>query len=512
MKRIIALIMSIFIVILCSSCNNDNENSDNQNEANNNIDSKQTEYLTLPFCANDLLNPYTAKTKENQEISTVLFDPLVFIDGNYNVEYVLATSISCDGNTCTIELNNYNCSDGKMITSEDITYSIKQIFNNKGLYYDQLKNIYSYKAVDANTVEIKLEKYDPYFINNLDFPIICQESASLKDDNDRNIPPVGYGKYTLVNDNGNYYLEANENYHKKIAGKRINLLNCPDDESLKHAISIGEIDCIYSDLSNSYLPNLSGTRFKVNLNNLVFMGINSKKDYLNNAEFRHILNCLIDRQKIVDSSYLGYAECATGLFNPNWKIANDFSTFDTTVNLEKSVAYFNQLGYNEKDNEGYYLNKKGKRFKFKLIYNSDNISRSSAASIICRTMIKNGIEIEPVGLEYKEYVKCLKSGDYDLYIGETRISQSMNISEMIENDNVFYGVSENSKFKTTFADFYSGNGDLGLAINAFNDELPFIPICYRYGLFICSNSLSDFSSLVPSANCVYNGIENTYIK
>lgn len=510
MKKVVAFILSLVILVFCSCSNDKTDTQDNNNENTN--QSQATQLLTLPFSSNDIFNPYKAKTKENQEISTLLYDPLVFIDSNFNVEFVIASNINCDGNTCIIKLNNYNCSDGKRITAEDVTYSIKKIFENKSLYYDQLKNIYSYNAVNTNTVEIKLENYDPYFINNLDFPIIQQESDDLKDVNDRNLPPVGYGKYLLVNDDGNYFLKANDNYHKEILTKRINLLNCPDDESLKHAVSIGEIDYIYSNLANSYIPNLKGSRINVNLNNLVFMGVNCKKDYLNNAEFRQILNNLTDRQSIVDTSYLGYAQCATGLFNPNWEVAKDFATFDTTVNLQKSVAYFKQLGYNRKDKEGYYLNKDGKRFKFKLVYNSDNISKTSAASIIHSTMIKNGIDIELSGLKYKDYVQCLNDGDYDLYIGEVRISQSMNISEMIESNNVFYGVSENSQFKSAFSDFYSGNGDLGFAINAFNDEMPFIPICYRYGLVICSNFANNLNTLLPSANYVYNGVENIYIE
>ena len=38
--------------------------------------------LKLAFCANDSLNPYSAQSKMNKQLSSLMFDPLVKLDNN----------------------------------------------------------------------------------------------------------------------------------------------------------------------------------------------------------------------------------------------------------------------------------------------------------------------------------------------------------------------------------------------------------------------------------------------
>ena len=90
------------------------------------------------------------------------------------------------------------------------------------------------------------------------------------------------------------------------------------------------------------------------------------------------------------------------------------------------------MGYNTKDNEGYYLNSKGKRLSFDLVCNSDNERRMAAAELIKQQLSSAGIEINIRSLKWEAYKLALSSGDFDLYIAETRLLNNMDITELVK--------------------------------------------------------------------------------
>ena len=63
MKKVVAFILSLVILVFCSCSNDKTDTQDNNNENTN--QSQATQLLTLPFSSNDIFNPYKAKTKEN---------------------------------------------------------------------------------------------------------------------------------------------------------------------------------------------------------------------------------------------------------------------------------------------------------------------------------------------------------------------------------------------------------------------------------------------------------------
>ena len=82
--------------------------------------------FVLAYTSNDTLNPYSAQTKNNQELTTLLYDSLInLLDENMEPEYVIADTITLNGTSCIIELKDVRFSDGSSVTAEDVTYSIE---------------------------------------------------------------------------------------------------------------------------------------------------------------------------------------------------------------------------------------------------------------------------------------------------------------------------------------------------------------------------------------------------
>ncbi len=459
--------------------------------------------VCLPFSKKDSLNPFKAETKQNKELTKLLFDPLIKINENFDAEAFIAESYSYENKKCTVKLKAISFTDGRELTADDVLYSFNHAKSSE-TYSKQLEQI-SASAADSKTVVFSIAYSDPNMINLLDFPIIKSGSADLKDDNNRSIPPIGCGRYLFADDSG-LKLTANPSYYNgSISVDSITLVDCPDDSSLSHYAASGSISAIYSDMSDNTVPKKSGDSLKIPTTNLVFIGVNCSKEKLSDAKMRLAISSAIDRTVICEEGYYGYANAASGIFPPSWSQTKNFESINVTQNIEQTVAYFNAIGYNDTDSDGYLADENGSKLSFTLMYNGDNSARAASAAKIVTQLKKCGVEIILNEVDYSTYSSNLASGNYELYIGEIKLPKSLYLGSILSSS-VIPGYPDSSDAVEMFRQYYDGTCEIGAAVSAFASEMPFIPLCYRCGVTVASDWLSD--SLKVSISDVYNGIEN----
>ena len=107
-----------------------------QNEASNNISNntednqfKYSKTLNLSICNYDNINPLISKNKDVINISKLIFEPLVTLDENYRIEYLLAKECAkISDKSYLIKLNTEaKWQDGKNLTSKDVEFTINLI-------------------------------------------------------------------------------------------------------------------------------------------------------------------------------------------------------------------------------------------------------------------------------------------------------------------------------------------------------------------------------------------------
>ena len=54
----------------------------------------------------------------------------------------------------------------------------------------------------------------------------------------------------------------------------IRLINAPDSEAVGHYVEIGAADMYYSDISDGNILRMSGKKVNINLNHLIYIGVN----------------------------------------------------------------------------------------------------------------------------------------------------------------------------------------------------------------------------------------------
>lgn len=482
--RKLTAVIAASLIFFCSC-------SDNAAQVSSDSGDKQPDTyaevnIQLPFSAADSLNPYVAVTKVNQELSMLLYDPLIKLSEEFEPVYYIAESAEYESGKVTVTLKDICFTDGTTLTASDVQYSFNQAVKTENKYKAQLESISSCTVSDSKTVVFNLVKADPYAVNLLDFPIFKSGTAETKDSNDRVIPPVGCGRYTFDKSDG-YKLTANESYYgDEQSFSTVFLIDTPDDESLTHMIEVNAIDMAYSDLSDNNIPKMLGTQKAVPLTNIVFLGLNKNSNLLAKPEMRAAISTAVSRSKIAESAYFNFAAAATGIFPSFWSQAKDLQHISSEQNIEQAVAYLEQLGYNSKDNDGYYVDNSGNRLTFSLLYNKGNSSRKYAAELISQQLKKAGIEITIEEADsFDDYSDKITNGRYDIYIGEIKLGKSMDLRSIFSEESI-YGLSETYTAEMLSA-FYDGTADLSTVISAFVSEMPLIPICCRQGVFVYSN-------------------------
>ena len=107
LKRAIALIIAVALSLSFASCNEETPVS--EVESTTTITTKTPTgvgVIKLAFCANDSLDPYSATSKVNRQLSSLMFDSLFKLDNELNPQNCLAQDIEISGKTCTVTVKS----------------------------------------------------------------------------------------------------------------------------------------------------------------------------------------------------------------------------------------------------------------------------------------------------------------------------------------------------------------------------------------------------------------------
>ncbi len=542
LKRLPCFILALVFLLAMVGCGSDNEDTSSEPSTSSNSSVTTLQEITLLYAASDSLNPYKAETQLNRKLSLLMYDPLVKVDASFQPQFVLAKSVELDGKDCVVTLKDALFTDGSTVTAEDVVFSYKKAIECElTAYKQQLSNVKSCKSDENGNIRFTLYKVDPYFANLLDFPVIKKGSDTLTNENKIALPPIGSGSYVF--DTENSRLTANPKCSLGVPNvKTVKLINAPDELVEKYNLEVGNVSIYYTDLADGVIPPMSGNSYAVNLNNLVYLGVNLNNTYLKDAKMRYVLSTAVDRTIVSKDAYFGHATPATGLFNATWEDAGSLQNLTKTADLENVVAILKDIGYNSKDEEGFFVNPKGKTISFKLIVNQENERRVSTARLVEQQLEAAGIKIELEILEWNKYVQALNSGYFDLYIAEVELQNNMDVTELVTSGGTLaYGIPDiktpdTDKNKTdsdrekdegektdgtvpentsyvplldhAVSGFYGEKLSLVDIINAFNAEMPIIPLCHRQGITVCSANLK--AQNMSSVSDAYFGVK--YIK
>ena len=522
LNKIICCVLCFLLALSFSGCKKSDGNlSGSLPEENLTLRTDAKDYITLLYSAADSFNPYTLKTDINRQIVKLLYEPLVKLNNNFEVVNSLASSVEMNGKECRVTLKNARFSDGTTLSSDDVIYSYNLARNSETSYGKKLYEVESVRREGESGLVFNINKNDPYFPAVLDFPIIKKGSDTLTDSDSVSLPPVGCGKYRL-NDEYNGMVANDYYFEKPKSISNIKLVNAPDSESVAHYTEIGAADIYFTEISDGNITRMSGNRQEINLNNLVYLGFNQNYAPLGEQRLRQAISSALDRVKFCESAYYNNALPATGFFHPAWKETSSVQNIQIEAKSEITIENLEEIGYNKLNGEGLRVGSNGVPLKFTLLVNSENRIRVLAANTVAKQLKTVGIGISVVEKSYADYLSCLQSGNFQLYLGEIRLTENMDFSQLVlEGGAVAFGLpkvdsaeegaeepkeeeteQENEEEETdpkekdtssqsVLNEFYNGNATVRDVAAVLQTEMPIVPICYRTGVLFYNENIEN---------------------
>ncbi|MGN0523653.1 MAG: ABC transporter substrate-binding protein [Eubacterium sp.] len=432
-----------------------------------------TTNFKLSYSQSDSLNPFESKTLNNQVLEELVFDSLFTLDENLEPQPSIASGYSyTDSETLTVTLNSgIQFSNGSQVNADSVVYSFNQAKNSPH-WENSLKPISSADRIDDLTVQFNLSYSNPNAHNLLTFAIAY-------DDTDEKGYAIGSGKYKYGEGDGQVYIEQNslhQGFNPHIT--KITLINITSAESIVNAVNIGNISYAVRDLSDSGSIRMQCNKKAINLNNMVYLGVNCKSGITADENIRKAISLAIDRETLVKSSYQGYAKCATSVFNPVSRLGKQTQTFAEAADISGAKQAIDQGA--QKDSS----------LSLTLVVNDTSVNKS-AATYIEQQLETAGFTVEVKILKSKEYLKAVKQGNFDIYLGETKVPNDFNLSSFFTSKGATrYGIDlKNSVSADSYKAYLNGEGEIGGFILDFSEELPFIPLLYRQGMICFTKSM-----------------------
>lgn len=449
---------------------------------------QEPEVFRLCYSSRDSLNPYKAQSVINLALSPLVYDPLFQIDNHFTAQPVIAENYTMDGLAFTVTIKSgISFSNGSTLTTSDIFSSYK-LASQSPVYSGKLSNVDKISIEDAATMTFHLKEADVNFINTLDFPIVDGETG------ERDLPS-GSGRYVINAKEDNIYLTVNDNWGLGAlpSFSEIPLVDIPEGGAVINSLETGKISFLYDELSEGASKRVNAATRNVPMNNLVFLGINPYRAGMSDSSVRQALSYALNRKDIVTNGFQGNAIAATGLFHPNWTPAQNAQAGEITANIVKAQELLAEAGKNIPS--------------LTLLINEENTFRKDTAEEIVKDFSELGIEVTIVSKTWEEYSAAIAAGNFDLFIGELRISSNMDLSPLIASkQDTPTGINCPQNVKTDYAAYKAGTLRLEDFLDTFERSMPFIPLCYRSGVVAYSRNL--MGEMEPSSGNVFTGIED----
>ncbi len=299
--------------------------------------------LRLAVSNFDTINPLLSNNRNVQEISKIIYEPLVTLKEDYKIQYCLAEEIAkTDDLNYVIKLRHgVLWQDGTSFTSNDVKFTVDLIKNGgfNTIYANNLNAVVGLEVIDETTLKMTLSAPTDFFEYHLTFPILSANHYAGQEftTSEKNISPIGTGLFKIATVDSNVIkLTQNELYwdsSKSPMAKEININLYNSTGELYNAFKNGEIDLIDVKIENveEYIGSIGYKKIEYKSRNYDFLTFNTQNTVFADANVRKAISKMIDKNNIVASCLgAGYVSSNFSLDMGNWLYTKDLSVQTNT--------------------------------------------------------------------------------------------------------------------------------------------------------------------------------------
>lgn len=399
--------------------------------------------LRLGIAEFDTMNPIVSNNKNVKEISRLIFDSLVSVNGNFGIDLVLAKEIAkIDNLNYIIKLREgIKWQDDSDFTSQDVKFTIDQIKDNpevKSQYNSNLQYVSRIDAIDNYTIKITLSQEVEFFEYNLTMPILSQQFFNEENfvNTDKNYTIIGTGMFKISEVGDGFFKLAPNPYYWNVDKKPllteicINLYDNVGD--VYTAFKSGNIDIIDVSISNveSYIGTLGYTKVDYGEREVNFLSFNTKNDLFLDSKTRKGISLYLDKNNIL-------ANLGSGYMVSNFLIPANSFIYDTRLDVaseQSGDALLTEAGWNYINNS--WVNSEGRVLSFTITVDGNKKERVTVANVIANQLRGHGIEVFIKEVSGDAYVNDYNNRNFEVIIAGIKTGYSPKITALFGNNNL----------------------------------------------------------------------------
>ncbi len=455
------------------------------------------EVFSLAYHRDQSLDPITCGEGLSLELASLLYEPLFQLDSSFSPIPLLCQDYiwNQEGTALTLTVRqDVTFSDGSALTSRDVAETLRRAAASERYGY-RLRSVTGVTNNSrAGTVTITLVAPDRGFPALLDIPIVKYGTEN------RQIP-VGTGPYLLSDGDDGACLTARDDWWqgKALPVDRIALVHAKDHETAANLFASHQVELLAADLTAGLeLPACQADAAERPTAIMQFIGFNAREGRLfASAALRAAFSLGLQRELLADALLSGHAVAAQFPVSPLSPLYP--KSLERPYDGDQTLDALRAAGADS-----------GEARQITLLVNSANRYRLAEAEFIADSMSLLDLEITVEALPWEEYLARLESGDFDLYLGEVRLTANWDISDLAASGgSLNYGgyASESTDFLLASL---AAREDRAAAVSALcthlRNQCPFAPLCFRSTTVLTHPGIAEGVS--PSPGSVFYGLED----
>lgn len=370
--------------------------------------------LTLSYDAAGSLNPYTDSNMSNRLLFGLMYQGLFTVSMDYEVSPMLCKSyrVSKNMEVYTFYLEAATFSDGSLLTAADVVASLEAA-RESDFYGGRFTYIDTITETEDGAVQIKLKT--PYE----DLPVLL-DMPIVKADQVANRCPDGTGPYFwLEGQNGPRLIRRTDWWCRAtmpVTASAVSLLQADSPAMLRDDFEFGMLGLVCADPgTDSYVDFRCDYELWGCENGMfLYLACNEKSNTFSNPAVRAALTYAIDRDGLVSELYGGFATAATLPASP----ASPYYSQKLAEQYRYDGEKFRQLISDAAPED----------MDITLLVNGADSRRIRVARKIAEMLQTAGFRVTVSSLQGTSYTNALNKGNYDLHLGQTKLSPNMDLS------------------------------------------------------------------------------------
>lgn len=476
MKKRLCSVMLVLLVSACmlSGCweeplpedNTPLSQAEDESEENRQI---LPEQFALPYDPNATLDPITCADGMQQTVGSLLYQRLFQLDENLEPQPELCQSYTCSADALTYTFtirSGVTFWDGSPLTATDVAASLQRA-KSSVRYGSRLSRIASISATDASTVTVTMAYASTGLPALLDIPVVKSGTES-------DLIPVGSGPYCFHQDEDGPSLQLNPYWQGgALPLEEIVLSPAGDRDAMLYQFTSHDVQLIVCDLTGAEtVTSVGNVSFQdADTTVLQYLGFNTQRAPFDNAALRRALGLGINRSSLISAFLSGHALAAQFPLSPA------SSLYPT----ELETVYSYDAFASAMATAGYATGSASKTVT--LLVNEENSFKVSVAQELASSLSVFDLKIQVSVLPWEEYTAALAAGNFDLYLGETKLTADWNLTALLSSGgSLNYGKWTDAQTDTLLVQYAAAQdraGAMKSLCSYLNTQSPILPICFK---------------------------------